>query len=565
MKNNPPAKTLKIAILSDFTIRGLKEELEKKCAGISISAEIYEGGYNQIHQEFVAKNSGLNKFKPEVTFLITSNKFALGGEEFKNFQDKKERINYADERIISFIEAINLFLKNTPGVLIISNLKQNSYSPLGINEDKVEFSAKDWPNYFNEKIKLEFIKNSRVRIYDFNSFFLRFGEDNIINEKLRYLGDIYISPDYISRLAEDLMGYIKPMASKNRKCIVLDLDNTLWGGVVGEDGFNNIQLDNNPPGNSFLEFQKHLLALHQRGMILAVNSHNNPEDAIQVIREHPNMILREEHFACLKVNWSNKVDNLIEIAKEINIGLDSLVFIDDDPVNRELVKKHLPEVLVIDLPKDSSLYVKTLKQLNDFHTLQLTEEDFQKGEMYSQQKQRNDSKEKIKNLDDFLKSLDTEVTIAKATDFTVPRISQLTMKTNQFNFTTKRYAEADIKKLSQDPDFRIFSVSVKDKFGDNGLTGVLILNMKENKLFIDTFLLSCRIIGRNIENSVLYFIKEFAKENNFSGVIGEYLPTKKNSICSEFYVKNGFEVVGPNLFELKDFNRIKKIDYIRMA
>src|SRR3989344_1375785 len=205
---------LKIAILSDFTIRGLKEELEKRCADISIRAQIYEGGYNQIHQEFLDENSGLNKFKPEVTFLIASNRFTLGDGEIKIFNNKKERIDYVEERINSFIEAINIFLKNTSGILVVSNLKQNSYSPMGINDDKIEFSVKDWPNYFNEKIKSEFVKNSRVRLYDFNSLFLRFGEENIINEKLRYLGDIYISPDYIPHLAEDLMGYIKPVSDR---------------------------------------------------------------------------------------------------------------------------------------------------------------------------------------------------------------------------------------------------------------------------------------------------------------------------------------------------------------
>ena len=554
---------LKIAILSDFTIRGLKEELEKRCADISIRAQIYEGGYNQIHQEFLDENSGLNKFKPEVTFLIASNRFTLGDGEIKIFNNKKERIDYVEERINSFIEAINIFLKNTSGILVVSNLKQNSYSPMGINDDKIEFSVKDWPNYFNEKIKSEFVKNSRVRLYDFNSLFLRFGEENIINEKLRYLGDIYISPDYIPHLAEDLMGYIKPVSSKNRKCIVLDLDNTLWGGIVGEDGFHNIKLDNKPPGNSFLEFQKHLLALHKRGVILAVNSRNNPEDALKVIREHPDMVLREEHFANLKINWENKVDNLVEIAKEINIGLDSLVFIDDDPVNRELVRKHLPEVLVVDLPEDSSLYVRTLKQLNDFNILQVTDEDFQRGAIYNEQRQRNELRGKIENLDDFLKSLDTEVNITRANDFTVPRISQLTMKTNQFNLTARRYSEEDIRELNKDPNCHIFSVSVKDKFGDNGLTGVLMLKKADTKLVIDNLLLSCRIIGRNIENSLLYFIKEFAKENNFLAVVGEYFPTEKNLICSDLYIKNGFEAIGPNQFELRDFNRIKTIDYIR--
>lgn len=562
MKNEKKSK-LKIAILSNFTIKGLKEEIEKRCKDILINVKIYEGGYKQINQEFLDEKSGLKKFEPEITFLVINNQFIIKESEINIIQNKEERVKYVNNKINEFIQIVNFFLDNISGVLVMSNLKQTSYSPLGINEDNVEFSIKDWINYFNDKIKSEFIKEDRIRIYDLNSFFHRFGENNIINDKLRYLGDIYISPEYISYLSEDLMGYIKPFVSKNRKCIVLDLDNTLWGGIVGEDGFNNIKLDDKPPGNTFLEFQKYLFALYKCGIILAINSKNNPEDALKVIREHPYMILREEHFACIKINWQNKVNNMIEIAQEINIGLDSLVFIDDDSLNRELVKENLPEVLVIDLPKDSSLYVRTLKSLNDFNTLQLTEEDYKKGEMYSHQRQRNELKRKITNMDDFLKSLNVQVEIALATDFTIPRISQLTKKTNQFNLTTKRYTEENIKKFNGNPNYYVYGVNVKDKFGDNGLTGVIILNKNENKLIIDTILLSCRIIGRNVEKIMLYFIQEFARKNDFSKIIGEYVPTEKNSVCSDFYIENGFDVINQNLFKLKDFNKIRNIDYIK--
>jgi len=563
MKNEEKSE-LKIAILSNFTIKCLKEEIEEKCKDLLINVKIYEGGYNQINQEFLDEKSGLKKFEPNITFLMLNNNFIINDNETNIIQNKEERVKFVDSKINEFIQTVNLFLNNISGVLVMSNFKQISYSPLGINEDKVEFSTKDWISYFNDKIKLKFIKNDRVRIYDLNSFFHKFGENNIINDKLKYLGDIYISPQYISYLSGDLMGYIKPFVSKNRKCIVLDLDNTLWGGIVGEDGFNNIKLDDKPPGNTYLEFQKYLLALHKRGIILAINSKNNQEDALKVIRQHPYMILREQHFACIKINWQNKVNNMIEIAQEINIGLDSLVFIDDDSLNRELVKENLPEVLVVNLPNDSALYVKTLKDLNDFNTLQLTEEDFKKGEMYNQQRQRNELKSKITNMDGFLKSLDMQVEIAKATNFTIPRISQLTKKTNQFNLTTKRYTEEEIRNFNEDPNYGVYSINVRDKFGDNGLTGVIILNKNEGELIIDTFLLSCRIIGRNVEKIMLYFIQEYARKNNFLRIIGEYIPTKKNSVCSNLYMENGFNVIDQKLFELKDFNKIRNIDYVRI-
>ncbi len=555
---------LKIAILSNFTIRGLKEELEKKCKEISIDVIIYEGRYNQVDQEILDETSELKQFNPDITFLVVNNQFLIKNNEIKNIQNVDERVNYVDNEINRFVQTVHTFLDNISGILVMSNSKQIIDSPFGINEDKIEFSLNDWTSYFNDKIKSKFINNNRVRIYDFNSFFLKFGENNIINEKLRYLGDIIISPDYISYLSEDLMGYIKPFVSKNRKCIVLDLDNTLWGGIVGEDGFNNIKLDDNPPGNTFLEFQKYLLALHKRGIILAINSKNNPEDALKVIREHPYMILREEHFASIKINWQNKVNNMIEIAQEINIGLDSLVFIDDDSLNRELVKENLPEVLVVDLPEDSSLYLRTLKKLNDFNTMQLIDEDFNKGEIYNQQRQRNELRSKITNMDDFLKSLNMELIIAKATDFTIPRISQLTKKSNQFNLTTKRYTEEDINKFVLDTNYDVLSINVKDKFGDNGLIGVLILYKNENKLIIDTFLLSCRVIGRNIEKAMLAYIVSLAEKEGFKTVVGEYLPTERNVQVKDLYEQEKFKKISNSLFELVEFSMHKMPDCIKV-
>lgn len=558
---NKKSSTLKIGILSNFTINGLSEDLEKKCQDLSLDITIYNGKYNQINQEFLDKKSGLKKFKPNITFLIINNEFVFEENEIKIIRSKNERISYVNDKVNQFINIINLFLKNISGILIVSNLKQSSYTTLGINEDKIEFSNQDWIGFFNDKIKSEFIKDNRVRIYDFNGFFLKFGENHIINDKLRYLGDVYISPYYFSQLAEELMSYIKPLAAKNRKCIVLDLDNVLWGGIIGEDGFDNINLDNKPPGNAYQEFQKYLLALHKRGILLAINSKNNLDETLKVIREHPQMILREKHFACIKINWQNKVYNMKEIASEINIGTDSLVFIDDDPFNRALIKNNLSEILVVDLPNDASLYVKSLKNLNDFNTWQLTEEDFNRNEIYAQQKQRIELQNKITNLEDFLKSLEMQIKIAKVTDFTISRVAQLTQKTNQFNLTTKRYTEEDIKSFTKSQNYEVFSVNAKDKFGDHGLIGVIIIQKEKNQLLIDTFLLSCRVIGRNIEKCMLKYIIDFAKKENIKKVIGQYFSTQKNAQVKNFYIENGFNQKSKENFELNDFDKITTIDH----
>ena len=555
---------VKIALLSSFTIRGLGGLLEAKCRDIDLKARVFEAGYNQINQEILSRKSGLNEFRPDVTFLLIDSEYVFKNESVDFIQGAGKRKRFIESVSKEFIGVVRGFLGNCSGIIVVSGLRKPTYSPLGINESKIELSAKEMTEQFNRTIKMEFLGNERVFVYDFDSFFSRFGERNIVNEKLRFLGHVLVEPGFLEELAEDFMGYVKALCSKNRKCIVLDLDNTLWGGIVGEDGFNKIRLDDKPPGNAFLEFQRTLLALHKRGIILAINSKNNPEDALKVIREHPYMILREKHFACMKINWEDKVKNLKEIANEINIGTDSMVFFDDSKVNREFVRSIMPEVLVVELPEDAAQYAAKLREMNDFNTLQVTGEDFKRGQMYYQQNRREKLRGKFSDLDSFLKNLKIKVEIKKADAFTIPRISQLTQKTNQFNLTTKRYSEAEIKNFSENRNYFVYSVNVRDKFGDNGLTGVIILEKRGEIFIIDSFLLSCRVIGRNVEKSVLKFAVELAKKEGMTEIYGVYVPSQKNMLCKNLYTENGFEKAGKNLFRLRNFERVKSVDYIEV-
>src|ERR671915_1393792 len=224
----------------------------------------------------------------------------------------------------------------------------------------------------NAKLADSLRNESSIFIFNFDAFVTKYGEINVLDYRQFLVGDIKVSLNYIPYLAEELMGYIKADLGINRKCIVLDLDNTLWGGIVGEDGFEGIKLSPQPSGMPFLEFQRVILALNERGIILAINSRNNEDEALRVIREHPHMVLREENFATLKINWNDKISNIIEIAKELNIGLESLVYFDDDPINREVMSKALPEVMTVNLPKDPSLYTPALNNLNDLNVLKIT-------------------------------------------------------------------------------------------------------------------------------------------------------------------------------------------------
>ena len=542
---NNHKKIIKIGFLSSFTINGLPEIIKTKCDEKQISCETYLSGYNQYNQEILEPNSNFYRFSPDLTFLILDNRTIL--EDFFYFpydSDEESRKDFANKKIQELLNLIEIFSKNSSSKLIITNLYTPSFSPHGIAETNYNFGFHDLIFYFNSELKKNLKEIDSVFLFDMNGFVMKYGEDNVFNYQNYFFGDIKISLEFLPQLGEHLMSYIIAFLGLTKKCIVLDLDNTLWGGVVGEDGFDGIKLGPQPPGNVFLEFQKFLKALSQRGIILAINSRNNIDDAINVVNNHPYMILKKEDFSCIVINWGDKVQNIREIAKQLNLGLDSFVFFDDDPVNRAYVKKEIPEVSVPELPSDPSNYVKILLSLNDFNSFQITPEDLSRKTMYNQQKQRLELQNNTSNIDDFLKSLGLRVVIKKADSFTVPRISQLTLKTNQFNLTTKRYQKEDIEKFSLDENCLIGSAQVFDKFGDNGITGVFILkHEKLTEWILDSFLLSCRVMGRQIENVIMNYIIEQAKQNGIKTIKAQFIPTEKNIPIQDFLPSCGFEKI----------------------
>jgi len=452
-----------------------------------------------------------------------------------------ERKSLVKEKINELENLILQFKNNSSSKLVITNFNVPSYSPNGIIETKSEFGFHEMIHELNKSLKNIAKNQNSIYVYDFNQFVSNHGEKNIFDYKQFHIGDIQIAFNYIPYFAHELMGYVKPMFGINRKCIVLDLDNTLWGGIVGEDGFDGIELGQTSNGKAFVEFQKQLLSLWQQGIILAINSKNNFDDAMKVIRDHPDMILREKHFASIQINWDDKAQNLKQIAAEINIGLNSIVYFDDDKINQERIKQEFPEVLTMEIPNDPSQYSSMLTDLNDFNVLQKTEEDTKRGEMYAQQRQRKQFENTVSNLDQFLKQLDIKVKIKKSSEFLTPRISQLTLKTNQFNLTTRRYQEEEIRKFSKDENFVVGCVQVLDKFGDNGITGVYIVKKNETSWTLDTFLLSCRIIGRGVEDVMLSHILKDAKNNGVKEFKAEFISTTKNKPAENFLLEFGFK------------------------
>ena len=554
-----------IAFLSSFTINGLSETVQVKCNEKKIYCDSYTGGYNQFSQEILNLKSKLYDFSPNLTFLILDLRSVLGDLFFFPYsyteKEKKELIN---SKLNELFEIITFFVKNSNSKLVLTNFNSPSYSSYGIASMKSNFNLKDMVLYMNKKLQEFSINQNSIFIFDFDAFVSKFGEKNVFNYQNYFFGDIKIDLDYIPYFANELIPYIIAQLGISKKCIVLDLDNTLWGGTVGEDGFDGIKLGPQLPGNTYLEFQKNLKALKNRGIILAINSKNNFNDAIQVINEHPNMILRKEDFSSIMINWNNKVSNMYEIAQELNIGLDSIVFFDDDPVNRELMRTSLPDILTVELPKDSSEYVNTLHELPEFSMFEITDEDSKRSEMYAQQQTRKEFEISTPNLEDLLRNLSLELIIKKSNNFTNPRISQLILKTNQFNLTTKRYTAEEILNFTNDENIIVGCAQVKDKFGDHGITGVFIIKkLNSSEWFLDTFLLSCRIIGREIEKGILNYIINEAKKNGIKIIKSQYVRTEKNTPIQDFLPNCGFKQIN-NFWEYDLNNAFNMPDFIKI-
>lgn len=559
-------KKIRVAVLSSFTVNGLEETLRVKCSEINVGCNVYVSGYNQYSQEILNTESALYRFAPELSFLILDTRSIMGDLFYLPYSvTLEQRIDHIKKRSDELVDLVNHFITKSNSKIVVTQLGIPTFSPYGICETKTEYGLQEMVRDFNKKLMEGLMGQTSVHIYDFNSFVARFGENNLFDYRQFHLGDIKISLDFIPYFADELIGYIKPVLGLNRKCIVVDLDNTLWGGVVGEDGFEGIELSLTGKGSTFVEFQRLLLSLYQRGIILAINSKNNPEDALRVIREHPYMILREENFAAFRISWNDKVSNMREIAEELNIGLDSMVFFDDDPVNREYVRKSLPSVLTVDLPNDPALYAPTLAGMNDFNVLKITDEDHKRGEMYLQQRKRNDLEKNVINLEDFLNQLNIKIKIKNADKFTIPRISQLTLKTNQFNLTTHRYQEEEITKFSQDRNMLISSAQVEDKFGDNGITGTFIVKKNDSKEWIiDTFLLSCRVMGRRVEDVMMSHIINQAKKEGVEKIKAQYIPTQKNKPCEMFLQDYGFKQNG-EYWEYDTNNIVKMPSHVELV
>lgn len=391
---------------------------------------------------------------------------------------------------------------------------------------------------YNNALYVAEAGHKNMKVIDITEFTRKFNASELFDWKFYFISQMGMNP----KLGKDFKAWwdkkLNSISLKRKKCLVLDLDNTLWGGVLGEEGIEGIKIGGDYPGKAFLYWQEALLDLSKSGVILTVCSKNNEQDVLDVWEKNPFNVLKKEHFAAYRINWTDKATNIKELASELNIGLDSFVFVDDNPTERELIKQMLPMVEVPEFPTQPYELMPFFKQLVEdyFKVYSVTDEDKKKTEQYKQNAARAQAQASFTNFDSFLESLDIQITIEAANEFNTQRIAQMTQKTNQFNLTTQRYTDADVRGFV-DAGWKVWCISVADKFGDNGITGTIMVTPEGA---IDTFLLSCRILGKGIENAFVKKILSLLANAGFETISAKYLPTAKNAQVKNFWEKVGF-------------------------
>jgi len=512
-----------ITVLSNITMAG--PFFKKTLRQLSGSDIHIPDGYNTWVQQLLSPTEAL--LNSQAVFLILDGEELLG-ETISEGEDTIARLQ-------SHLELMGQFVTAHPDVpLFVSSLDipQRTISPLVGKRNEVRAMA-----FWRERLE-----NMGLPVCELAEIAANMGRDHFYSAKMWYYGSIPFSMAGEKALAAECFRCWNALRGERKKCLVLDLDNTLWGGVIGEDGLGGIQLGPTKEGAIYQNFQRRILELKQQGVLLAVVSKNNIDDALSAIRQHPDMLLREEDFVAIKANWDPKPVNIEYLGTELNLGLDSFVFIDDNPVEREAVKIVLPAVTVPDFPTDPVQLESFMRSVarDFFPTLRLTQEDLKKSEQYRVERLREEEKQKFTNLDEYLDSLDMRLSIREVGEEDIPRAAQLTQKTNQFNLTTRRYTEADMRSMSLSPEWHLWMGELEDRFGKYGKVILCLAQIEGERAMLDTFLMSCRVMGRGVESAFLEHVEQALARVGVTKVEAEYRITPKNSMVAEFWPQYGY-------------------------
>lgn len=536
-KNTFELRKIRIAILGSNSLEHFSDIFGFWLVMDGFDPELYLAPFDTIRQTILDEGSELYRFKPDVVWLFTTHRDVIIEADHEH---SLETINQKVHAAIGEYKTLwHTIQSRTSAFIIQNNADLPAERVFGNMEGSTAWGKASLLRRFN--VELASTLPSGVIVYDLEHVSSLFGRGRWCDMRYWFHSKHAFSLEAIGMVSfygAKLVGAIKGSA---KKCIVLDLDNTLWGGVIGDDGLDGIRLGNGADGEAFVAFQEHLKALNRRGIILAVCSKNEEDNAKEPFMDHPDMRLKMDNISVFRANWENKVDNIRDIADTLNIGLDSMVFVDDNPVERELVRSMLPMVMVPELPEDPSDYITILDRACAFETVSFSEEDKIRARMYKDNAQRKELQCKFSDITEYLKSLDMEVTVGDVDDFHIKRMSQLINKSNQFHLTGTRYTVSELEMLNADSNSVIRYFKLKDRFGDNGLISVIILKCDNATLLIDTWVMSCRVLSRGMEEFTCIEMISIAREQGCKKILGCYVPSKKNQLVASLYERLGFE------------------------
>lgn len=527
-----------LAVLGDCATQHLATALRGYGVSVGIRLNVFDADYDQIDAQVMAPDSELYRFAPQGVLL------QMCTEKLQEaFYDRppEARASFAEDTYARIRQIWSRIGSRIPATVLQCNFPLIDDGVFG------QFGNKTEQSFLFQQRKLNYLlmqgcqEAKNTFLIDLDALQTALGRSTFADPKLYYVAKMPISLAALPAAAKLVVDVVRSLQGAVKKCLVLDLDNTLWGGVIGDDGLSGIQIGELGTGHAFSDFQKWLKELKNRGILLTVCSKNNEETAKEPFEKHPEMVLRLEDFSMFVANWEDKARNIRTIQQALNIGMDSMVFLDDNPFERELVRIMIPEITVPELPEDPALYLQYLRGLDLFETASYSREDAGRTEQYREKAQRAAFEAAFQSYDDYLEALQMRASAAAFDPFHYPRIAQLTQRSNQFNLRTVRYTEAEIEALAQD-DSRIgLYFTLKDKFGDHGLISVVVLEKQpEDTLFISEWLMSCRVLKRGMEEFIVDKILSVAAQQGFRRVVGEYIPTPKNAMVKDLYEQLGF-------------------------
>jgi len=539
---------INISILRNISLEFIEPHLRFQLCERGLNSAIKFGGFGEFYREALEESSDLINEKTNIVIIAThlSELSSYLTDHFHSLSIRQ--LNKEINRIKSiFHSVISGVRRKTEAMILWIGMELPVFPKFGIADNQRTCSQMEAINKVNSDLKKVLSLFHDAFFIDADRCLARVGHSSFYDKRSEYLTGNPYGRDGLSALASEIVKFASAQHGKAKKCLILDCDNTLWGGIIGEDGLEGISLGNAYPGSAFKDFQDSIVSLQKRGVIIAINSKNNLSDVREVFQTHPDMQLKEEHISCWRVNWQDKASNIREISKELNISLDSMVFLDDSEFEIDLVRQELPMVCAILLDRNSVADYQTLvDSIGLFDLPSITKEDGDRAKFYKGEQQRREGFSKSTNLKSYYKSLEMKLIIGQADPLSIPRLAQQTQKTNQFNLTTKRYTEANIQSFVISNQHHVLWLRVTDKFGDMGIVGTCILFSEGSKVKIDTFLMSCRALGREIECQFLDEICLFSKEKGFNIIEGVFIPTSKNSQTEDFFLNNGFELVQKN-------------------